>query len=76
MERGLEVNWSNNQGLEVQLQRLSGSSVLHDTVADEAKPALFKQGLRIPFPDCMVLPREPRRRRATKLSRMAHRAIA
>jgi hypothetical protein len=60
----------------VQLQRVSGSSVLHDPVADEAKPALFKQGLRIPIPEFMVLPREPRRRRATKLSRMAHRAIA
>jgi hypothetical protein len=73
MERGLEVSWSNNQGLEVQLQRLTGSTVLHETVADEAKPALFRQGIRIAFPESMMLPEEPRRRRATKLSRMARR---
>jgi len=73
MQQGLEVSWSNNQGLEVQLQRLSRSTVLHESVADEAKPALFRQGVRVAFPESMGLPEGPRRRRATKLSRMARR---
>jgi hypothetical protein len=71
MDQGFEVSWSNKQGLEVQLQRLSGSAVLQESVADEAKPALFQQGIRVAFPESMVPSAGPRRRRATKLSRMA-----
>jgi hypothetical protein len=46
-----EVAWSNpNQGLAVHIERYRNSTVMHPSVCDEFKPALFANGVRVPFP--------------------------
>jgi len=46
-----EVAWSNpNQGLAVHIERYRNSTVMHPSVLDEYKPALFAHGVRVPFP--------------------------
>jgi len=46
-----EVAWSNpNQGLAVHIERYRNSTVMHPSVCDEYKPALFANGVRVPFP--------------------------
>lgn len=46
-----EVAWSNpNQGLAVHIERYRNSTVMHPSVCDEYKPALFANGFRVPFP--------------------------
>lgn len=46
-----EVAWSEpNQGLAVHIERYRNSSVMHESVEDEYKPALFASGVRVPFP--------------------------
>jgi hypothetical protein len=45
------VTWSGvHQGLEAHVERYRNSPVMHETVSDEFKPAVFQNGLRIPFP--------------------------
>lgn len=47
----VEVTWSTpNQGLSVHIQRYRNSTLMRDDVPDEWKPALFSDGVRIPFP--------------------------
>lgn len=46
-----EVAWSNpNQGLAVHIERYRNSTVMHQSVLDDYKPALFANGVRVPFP--------------------------
>jgi len=46
-----EVAWSHpSQGLEVHVQRYRNSPIMHNRVLDLYKPALFENGVRIPFP--------------------------
>jgi len=46
-----EVAWSNpNQGLAVHIERYRNSTVMHPSVCDEYKPALFANGVRVLFP--------------------------
>jgi len=46
-----EVAWSNpNQGLAVHIERYRNSTVMHPSVLDEYKPALFSHGVRVSFP--------------------------
>jgi len=46
-----QVGPSNRQqGLKEQIKRYQNSSLMHRDVPDEYKPALFKNGIRIPFP--------------------------
>jgi RNA recognition motif-containing protein len=46
-----EVAWSNpNQGLAVHIERYRNSTVMHPSVCDDFKPALFANGVRVPFP--------------------------
>jgi hypothetical protein len=50
-QKVLGVVWSEpNQGLHMLVERFRNSRVMHGIVPDEYKPALFKQGQRIPFP--------------------------
>merc|ERR1719195_1717828 len=45
------VAWSDErQGLEAQIERYRNSSMMHKSVADEAKPILLQDGVRIGFP--------------------------
>jgi len=46
-----EVAWTSEfQGLLEHLERYRSSPVMHSSVPDDDKPALFANGLRIPFP--------------------------
>jgi len=46
-----EVAWSNpNQGLAVHIERYRNSTVMHQSVPDDYKPALFANGMQVPFP--------------------------
>lgn len=48
---GLEVVWAvSQQGLKANIKRYRNNPVMHVTVPDEYKPALFCKGVRIPFP--------------------------
>jgi len=46
----LDVAWANSQGLQEHIDRFRNSPVMHDSVPDAAKPAMFKNGVRNPFP--------------------------
>lgn len=59
-----EVGWSEpNQGLDLHVERYRNSPVMHEGVPDEFKPALFKDGQRIPFPAPTKAIRAPRFKR-------------
>mmetsp|Transcript_67349 Transcript_67349/g.206263 ORF Transcript_67349/g.206263 Transcript_67349/m.206263 type:complete len:255 (-) Transcript_67349:318-1082(-) len=46
-----QVTWSDrDQGLKANVKRYRHSPVMHPNVADEFKPCLFSQGVRVPFP--------------------------
>merc|ERR1719160_1664230 len=45
-----EVAWSQLQGLEDHLERYRNSAVMHPEVADDKRPALFQEGIRVFFP--------------------------
>lgn len=56
-----EVAWGDPlQGLEEHIDRYRNSPVMHPDVTDEAKPALFKDGVRIAFPEPTKRIRLPR----------------
>lgn len=46
-----EVRWSDNlHGCDAHIERYRNSPVMHESVADRFKPALYKNGVRVPFP--------------------------
>jgi len=45
-----EVAWSQLQGLKDHLERYRNSAVMHPEVADDKRPALFQEGIRVFFP--------------------------
>jgi hypothetical protein len=50
-EKVLEATWSSaHQGIESHIARYRNSPVMHSSVPDEQRPALFQDGVRIPFP--------------------------
>lgn len=59
-----EVDWSRGmQGLDAHVERYINSPVMHFAVDDMHKPAMFKNGQRVPFPEPTMPPKAPRRRR-------------
>lgn len=50
------------QGLDAHLQRYRNSPVMSESVPDECKPILLREGLRVPFPPPTKQLRGPRRR--------------
>lgn len=61
-----EVTWSSLQGLEPHIERYRNSPVMHESVPEEQKPALFKALERVPFPiptKTIRMPRHWHRRR-------------
>jgi len=59
-----EVSWSDmHQGLMAHVNRYRSSPVMHESVPDEYKPAVFSQGRRVPFPAPTKRIRVPRIRR-------------
>lgn len=59
-----DVVWSGPvQGLQAHTERYRNSPVMHDSVPDEYKPAVFVDGVRVPFPAPTKRVRPPRVRR-------------
>jgi len=56
-----EIGWSRPlQGLQAHIDRYRNSPVMHNSVPDEFKPVLFKNGKRVPFPGPTKVLRAPR----------------
>lgn len=55
-----EVMWSGLQGLKAHVERYRNSPVMHESIPDEFRPALFKDSQRIPFPQPTKKIRAPR----------------
>lgn len=50
-EKVCTVTWSSpTQGFEAHIDRYRNSPVMHPSIADDWKPVLFLQGMRVPFP--------------------------
>mmetsp|Transcript_56889 Transcript_56889/g.123079 ORF Transcript_56889/g.123079 Transcript_56889/m.123079 type:complete len:341 (-) Transcript_56889:155-1177(-) len=63
-EKICEVSWSDmHQGLEAHVDRYRNSPVMHESVPDEFKPAVFANGMRVAFPPATKALRPPRVRR-------------
>lgn len=61
-----EVTWSSLQGLEAHIERYRNSPVMHESIPEEQKPALFEGVDAVPFPPPtkkIRLPRHWHRRR-------------
>jgi len=59
-EKICEVTWSSLQGLEAHIERYRNSPVMHESVPEEQKPVLFKDGEMICFPEPTKKIRVPR----------------
>jgi len=71
-EKACEVMWAEPcQGLEAHVERYRSSPVMHSSVPDEWKPAIFHDGVRVPFPPPTKSISAPklRRRKAAKEQR-------
>jgi len=63
-EKVCEVSWSDmHQGLDAHIERYRNSPLMHNDVHDEFKPAIFRNGVRMPFPPPTRPIRPPRVRR-------------
>jgi RNA recognition motif-containing protein len=63
-DRVCNMSWSVHQGLKAHIRRYRNSPVMHETVPDEYKPAVFTHGVRDPFPPPTKKVRVPRIRRS------------
>lgn len=60
-DKACEVVWSQaHQGLQEHIDRLRNSPVMHESVPDVFKPAIYVNGMRVPFPPPTKKPRAPR----------------
>lgn len=62
--QGLGVEFSEQQGLLAHVERFRNGSVMHASVPDEARPALYRDGLRVPFPPATQKIKAPRGKRS------------
>jgi hypothetical protein len=62
-ETALETVWSESQGIDSHIQRYRDSPIMHRSLEDELKPAMFKNGARIAFPPPTKSIRAPRLRK-------------
>jgi hypothetical protein len=62
-EKVLETGWCDTQGLDAHIQRYRNSPLMHESVDDELKPALFNSGVRVAFPKPTKNIRAPRLRK-------------
>jgi hypothetical protein len=70
-EEFMEVAWSETtQGLEGYIEKYRNSRIMHKSIDDEFKPALYKNGIRIPFPKPTKDIRVPRSR-ASKMMQLS-----
>jgi hypothetical protein len=60
-----EVDWClDHQGIESHVERYRDSRIMHASVEDEYKPAIFRNGVRMPFPSPSKPLHKPRLRNA------------
>jgi len=65
--KACEVMWAEPcQGLAAHVERYRSSPVMHATVPDEWKPAIFQDGVRVPFPPPSKSVSAPKARRRAK----------
>jgi len=58
-----EVFWSDGlQGYDATIERCRNSPVMHESVPDKFRPALYKNGVRVPFPNPTKFIKAPRPR--------------
>merc|ERR1711953_948498 len=63
-DRVCEVSWSDAaQGIDDNIKRYRDSPLMHESVEDRFKPALFEHGQRIPFPEPTKKIKAPRRKK-------------
>lgn len=68
--KAVEVSWSeNHQGIDAHIDRYRNSAVMHESVREEFKPALFHQGERVPFPKPTKTIKAPMRQRRAEAER-------
>jgi hypothetical protein len=68
-EKVLEATWSSaHQGIDSHIARYRNSPVMHASVPDDQRPALFKEGVRIPFPAPTKKLKAPRPRNEAAVS--------
>lgn len=46
-----QAGWSNVQGLPAHVKRYRDSPMMHESIPDRFKPAMFKDGVQVPFPE-------------------------
>jgi len=46
-----QTGWSNVQGLSAHVKRYRDSPMMHDSIPDRFKPAMFQAGVQVPFPE-------------------------
>lgn len=63
-QRGFQVVFSEHQGIEAHIERFRNSPVMHPSVPDEARPALYRDGLRVAFPVATRKIKAPRGKRS------------
>jgi len=54
------------QGLNEQIERYRNSPLMHPSVSDDLRPAVYRGGVRVPFPEPTAPIRPPRMRTSTK----------
>jgi len=62
-DRVCEITWSSLQGLWSHVERYRNSPLMHESVADAFKPALYVKGRRVPFPAPTKKVKSPWRRK-------------
>jgi len=68
-DKTCEVVWSQaHQGLQEHIDRLRNSPVMHESVPEMFKPAIYVNGLHVPFPQPTKKPRAPRIRHLPPVS--------
>lgn len=66
-EEVCEVKWNSpHQGLAVHIERYRNSPLMHSSVPDAFRPAMFECGVRVPFPEPTSRIRPPRVRHQRK----------
>jgi hypothetical protein len=65
-----EVTWfDSTHNIDSHIQRYRDSPLMHESVEDRFRPVLFKDGLRVPFPEPTKRIRAPRRNKLSKVGK-------
>merc|ERR1712046_324282 len=70
---GIDVEWCAQQGLATHIERYRNSPIMHESVAEDAKPRLLSSDAVLPFPEPTVELQEPTLE-SSKTKRAAYKA--